>query len=381
MVLLMGAGLLMRSFVALETVDLGFNPDNILVTVVPLPRSQYNSVETKHRFFGQLLPRLQGLPGVLGATEMTEMPPYGGIHSEIEVPGKTHQETWEAIYQLVGETYAPTLGIKFLHGRNLNETEVNGARKVAVVNQALVRKFFGQDDPIGRQIKLSTLGVLTEGAVPDPSFEIVGVMADVRNQGIQNPAMPELLIPYTVTWAFSRGLLVKTAGDPMRLANAVRQEVWAVDRNIALAYTDTLTNYLMQYTYATPRFSLILLGVFASVGLVLVAIGVYSVIAYTVTRLTHEIGIRMALGAGDSDVFRMVLGMGLRLIGIGAAAGLLVSFAVTQVLRSQLWGVSAHDPMTMAGVVGVVGVVGLAACYFPARRATRVHPLVGLRHE
>jgi putative ABC transport system permease protein len=158
----------------------------------------------------------------------------------------------------------------------------------------------------------------------------------------------------------------------MRLANAVRREVWALDRNIALAYTDTLSNYLMQFTYAAPRFSFILLGVFAGVGLVLVSIGVYSVIAYTVTRQTHEIGIRMALGAGGTDVFRMVLGMGLRLIGMGVAAGLLVSLAVTRVIASQLWGVSPYDLLTIGGVVGVVGVVGLAACYFPARRATRV---------
>ena len=164
----------------------------------------------------------------------------------------------------------------------------------------------------------------------------------------------------------------------MRLANAVRREVWALDRNIALAYTDTLSNYLMQFTYAAPRFSFILLGVFAGVGLVLVlvSIGVYSVIAYTVNaadpRDCHEIGIRMALGAGGTDVFRMVLGMGLRLIGMGVAAGMLVSLAVTRVIASQLWGVSPYDLLTIGGVVGVVGVVGLAACYFPARRATRV---------
>ncbi|HEV3197076.1 MAG TPA: ABC transporter permease [Bryobacteraceae bacterium] len=381
MVLLVGAGLLMRSFVRLETVDLGFNPDNILVTFLPLSKGQYKTAESKHHFFSQLLPRLQGLPGVLAATESTGLPPYGGIGTEIEIPGKTHQERWEAIYQLVGETYCPTLGIRLLRGRNLNETEVNGARKVAVVNQTLVKKFFGQEDPIGRQIKLTTLGSLTEGAVPNPFFEIVGVMADARNQGVQDPPMPEILVPYTVTAAFDRGILVRTSGDPMRLANAVRREVWALDRNIALAYTDTLSNYLMQFTYAAPRFSFILLVVFAGVGLVLVAIGVYSVIAYTVTRQTHEIGIRMALGAGDTDVFRMVLAMGLRLIGIGVAAGLLVSFAVTRVIASQLWGVSPYDPMTIGSVVGVVGVVGLAACYFPARRATRVHPLIALRYE
>jgi predicted permease len=381
MVLLVGAGLLMRSFVALQTVDLGFNPDNVMFTFLPLPKGQYKTAESKHQFFNQLLPRLQGLPGVLAATKTSTLPPYGGIHTDLEIPGKTHQERWEGICQLVGETYSPTLGIRFLRGRNLTETEVNAARKVAVVNQALVKKYFGQEDPIGRQIKLSLLETLPEGPVPNPFFEIIGVMADARNQGVQDPPMPEMLVPYTVTSAFDRGILVRTAADPMPLANAVRGEVWAMDRNIPLAYTDTVSNYLLQFSYAGPRFSFILLGVFAGVDLVLVAIGVYSVIAYTVTRQTHEIGIRMALGAGNTHVFRMVLGMGLRLIAIGVAAGLLVTFAVTRVIASKLWGVSPYDPMTMGGVVGVVGVVGLAACYFPARRATRVDPLIALRYE
>jgi putative ABC transport system permease protein len=381
MVLLSGAGLLMRSFMRLQKVDLGFNPDNLLVTFLPLPKGQYKTVEAKHHFFRQLLPRLAQLPGVVAATETTGLPPYGGIGTNIDIPGKTHQERWDAIYQLVSESYCSTLGIRLVRGRSLSETDVNGARKVAVVNQTLVKKFFGPDDPIGRQIRLNGLGNLPEGKVSDPVFEIIGIFADARNQGVQDPPSPELLLPFTVTAAFDRGILVRTAGDPMGLSNAVRREVWALDRNIALAYTDTLASYLMQFTYAGPRFSLILLAIFAAVGLVLVSIGTYSVIAYTVTRQTHEIGIRMALGAVDVDVFRMVLGMGLRLIGIGLAAGLAASFAATRVLASQLWEVSPNDPITIAGVVGVVTVIGLAACYFPARRATRVDPLIALRYE
>ncbi|HTS24665.1 MAG TPA: ABC transporter permease [Bryobacteraceae bacterium] len=380
-VLLMGAGLLMRSFVALMTVDLGFNPDNVLVTYIALSKGQRGSAEAKLRFFGELVPRLQGLPGVVGAGVTSGLPPYGGYRTVVEVPGKTHQEQWTAICQMVNESYAPTLGLHFVRGRNLSDTEVHGARKVAVVNQTLVRRYFGDQDPVGRPIKLLQFSSLPEGAIADPTFEIVGVMADARNQGVQDPPIPEILVPYAVSGAYDRGILVRTAGDPMRLANAIRREVWAMDRNIALAYTDTLSHYMLQYTYAAPRFSLILLAVFAATGLVLVAIGVYSVIAYTVSRQTHEIGIRLALGAVDADVFTMVLRMGLRLIGIGVAAGLAVSLTLGRIVTSELWGVSAHDPITIGSVLAVVAIVGLSACYFPARRATRVDPLIALRYE
>ena len=212
-------------------------------------------------------------------------------------------------------------------------------------------------------------------------FEIVGVISDAKNQGIIEPTRPEILIPYTITGAFERGILVRTRGNPEALMNSVRREVWSVDRGVALTLTGTLTGYLKQFSYAEPRFSVILLGVFASVGLTLVAVGVYSVIAYTVSRQTREIGIRMALGAGRSDVLRMVATMGLRLVAIGAGIGLLASFGATRVIASQLTGVSPHDPLTLAGVVAVMGMVGVAACYFPAQRASRVDPNVALRVE
>jgi putative ABC transport system permease protein len=258
---------------------------------------------------------------------------------------------------------------------------VNDARKVAVVNQTLVKKYFGQEDPIGKQIKLSMLETVPEPPVKNPVFEIIGVVTDAKNQGIQEPPSPEAWVPYTVTGAFERGILVRTSTEPLSMLNTVRREIWAVDRNVALTLTGTLKDYLKSFSYSEPRFTLILLGVFAGVGLVLVAIGVYSVIAYTVSRQTHEIGIRMALGAGHTDVLRMVMRMGLRLIGLGTIAGLAASFGVTRLLASQLWGVSPNDPLTICGVVAVVAAAGLAACYFPARRATRVDPMVALRHE
>jgi putative ABC transport system permease protein len=381
LVLLVGAGLLMRSFVALENVELGLNPDNILVARLPLPREQYKTAAAKQHFFRELLARLYATPGVVAATETSTLPPYGGIGSDVDVPGTTHSEKWSAPFQLCSEGYFPTLGIRILRGRLLSEADVNGARKVAVVNQTLVRKYFGKEDPIGRQIKISLLETAPQPPVKDPLFEIIGVVADVKNQGIQEPPTPEIWVPYTITGAFERGILVRTSKDPMLMLNTVRREIWAVDRNVALTLTGTLKDFLKQFSYAEPRFSLILLGVFAGVGLVLVAIGVYSVIAYTVSRQTHEIGIRMALGAGQADVLRMVMRMGLRLIGLGTVAGLAASFGVTRLLASQLWGVSPYDPVTMCAVVAVVGGAGLAACYFPARRATRVDPMVALRYE
>jgi len=381
LVLLVGAGLLMRTFIALRQTDLGLNPDNILVVRTPLPRAQYRTASAKQHFFQPLLQRLYTLPGVLAATETSNLPPYGGIPTEIDVPGAAHMEKWSGIFQLCSEGYFPTLGIRFLRGRALSEVEVNDARRVAVVNQALARKYFGQEDPIGHQVKLVTLATEVEPPVENPVFQIVGVVADVKNQGIQEPVVPEAFIPYTMTGSFERGVLVRTSGDPAAMLNAVRREIWAVDRSVALTLTGSLKDILKEYSYAEPRFGLVLLGIFAGVGMMLVALGVYSVVAYTVSRQTHEIGIRVALGAGRAEVLRMVLAMGGRLVGLGVIAGIATSFVVTRLIQNQIWGVSPHDPMTLVVVVAVVSLAGFAACYFPARRATRVDPIVALRHE
>jgi predicted permease len=379
LVLLVGAGLLIRSFVALRTVDLGFNPDNVLTVRTPLPRDRYTTAAQKHQFFGTLLERLHALPGVVVATETTTLPPYGGIGTDIEISGKTHAEPWRAIFQLCSEGYFQTLGLRLSKGRTFSAAEVRDARKVAVVNQTLVSRFFGTEDPIGQRVTLSMLKNFRDGPVEDPVFEIIGVTSDAKNQGIEEPVSPELFVPYTITGGFERGILVRTQGDPEALLNSVRREIWAVDRGVAMTLTGTLTGYLRQFSYAGPRFFLLLLTVFASVGLVLVAIGIYSVIAYTVSRQTHEIGIRMALGASRTSVLRMVALMGLKLVAIGAIIGLLSSFAATSVLATQLTNISRFDPLTLATVVGVVVVVGLAACYVPARRAMRLDPNAALR--
>ncbi len=381
LLLLVGAGLLMRSFVALQTVDLGLDPENILVARIPLPRGQYTTAADKQRFFRTLLGRVESLPGVVVATETTSLPPYGGIGTDIAIPGKTPTEKWRAIFQLCSEGYFKTLGLQLMKGRTFSEAEVDGARKLAVVNQTLVARYFGQEDPLGQRIKLTMLETFKEGPVPDPTFEIIGVVKDAKNQGIQDPVTPEVFIPFTLTGAFERGILVRTERNPELLVNSLRREIWALDRNVALTLTGSLTSYLKQFSYAEPRFFLVLLGSFASVGLVLVAIGVYSVIGYTVSRQTHEIGIRMALGASRSSVLQMIGVMGLKLVALGSVIGLLLSFAATRVMATYLWSITRFDPLTLVGVVTLMVMVGMAACYFPARRAMRVDPMVALRSE
>jgi len=381
LVLLAGAGLLMRSFVALQEVDLGLKPDNILTARIPLPRGQYTTVAAKQQFFRSLLERISSLPGVISASESSTLPPYGGIRTELDISGKTHSDKWEGIFQLVSQDYFRTLGIRLLRGRTLSEVEVNDGRKVAVINQTLARKYFGQDDPIGQSLTLKMLATQPTPPVTDPIFEIVGVVADAKNSGLQDPVRPEAFIPYTITGSFERGILVRTARDPLPMLDTLRKEIWAVDRNVALTDTGSLEDYLKRYSYAEPRFSLILLGVFAGIGLVLVALGIYSLIAYTVSRQTREIGIRMSLGATRQQVLRMVLQMGFKLIALGAGAGLLLTFVATRVLAHQLWNISPHDPITLIAVLAIMGLAGLAACYFPARHATQVDPMVALRYE
>jgi putative ABC transport system permease protein len=378
--LLVAAGLLMRSFVALREVHLGLQPDHVLVARLPLPVERYKTADQLIGFYRPLLQRLKALPGVVEVTETSTLPPYGGIGSEIEIAGKSHQEKWNAMFQLCSEGYFSVIKIQFLDGRGFTEAEVNGKRKLAVVNQTFVRKYLPGENPIGRQVRIAQLAEF-EDKMADPTFEIIGVVADAKNRGLQDPPEAEMWVPYTVTGSAFRGVLVRTAQEPLTLLESVRHEVWLTDPNVALTLTGTLEGYISQFSYAGPRFGFFLMSLFGSIGLILVTIGVYSVLAYTTARRTQEIGIRMALGAQGSDVLGMVIRVGLTLVGIGVGLGLLVSLALGKVIATQLWGVSAYDPWTLTCVPILLIITGLVACWVPARRAARVDPLVALRYE
>jgi putative ABC transport system permease protein len=379
--LMVSAGLLMRSFVALREVQLGFAPDHVLLAKLSFPEGRYKTANQVAGFYRPLLLRLEELPGVVAATvSLPEEIPYGGWGSDIEITGKTHSEKWGAMLQLSSEGFFPVLKLPFLVGRSFTEAEVTGALKLAVVNQTFVKKYLPGDNPIGRQVRIAALAEV-EDKVPDPMFEIIGVVADAKNLGLQDPPMPEIWIPYTVTGSAFGGILVRTKDNPLTMLNAVRHEVWATDPTVALTHAGSMQGYISQSSYATPRFGSVLMMIFSVIGLILVTIGVYSVLSYTTARRTQEIAIRMALGAQGSDVLAMVIRMGLWLIAVGVVLGLLVSVAVARIIATQLWGVSAYDPWTLICVPVVLLTTGFLACWFPARRAARVDPLVALRYE
>jgi putative ABC transport system permease protein len=378
--LLTGAGLLMRSMLTLCDVDLGIKPDHVLVTRLPLPSDRYQTAAQLTGFYRPLLDRLRARPGVVDVAETTALPPYGGFTSEIEVAGKVHSEKWTSLFQLCSEGYFGVLRIPQLEGRTFTQAEVNNARRVAVVNHAFAERYFGADNPLGRRVRLADLESFPD-RVSDAWFEVIGVVNDAKNQGLQLPAQPEVWVPYTVTGSGQRGVLVRTEGDPLMLMNEVRRAVWATDRSVALTYTGTLENFLNIQSYAGPKFGFVMMGIFAAVGLMLVVIGVYSVVAYSVARRTHEIGIRMALGATRSTATWLVLGMGLRVVALGVVLGFGVSLVMSRIVASQLWRVSAYDPLTITAVTAILILTGTLACFVPARRATGIEPVRALRHD
>jgi putative ABC transport system permease protein len=379
-VLLVGAGLMMRTFLALQRIDLGINPSNIFATRLVFPHNQYSTSTDRVAFFRQLLPRIKAIPSVRSATESITLPVWGAASSVVTVPGTTHSENWVADIDSVDENYFQTIGLSLVHGQLFSAADVDTARKVIVVNRKLVHDFFGDSDPIGRTIKFNMLDNLPN-APRDAYFQIIGVVGDAKNDGFEKDIKPEAFIPYSLIAWTDETLLIRTSVQPDSILNEVQRQVSAVDRNIALANTGSLESTLQRYFVASPKFGLILLAVFAGIGLILSAIGVFSVMAYTVSLQTHDIGVRMALGAQPAGVMRMVLVKGLQPIFVGIAVGLAASYALARLMASQIYGVTATDPWTFGGVVIVLAAVGIAACLLPARRATQVDPLIALRYE
>jgi putative ABC transport system permease protein len=380
----------MHSFLALREVNLGLQADHVFKTFLLLQPDRYKTAEQMSTFFRPVLARVKAIPGVMDAAESNAVPPESGQDSKIEVSGKSSAEKWHAQVQNVSEAYFRVLRIPFEMGREFTEAEINDARKVAVVNRKFVSTYLSGEDPIGRRVKVVGLESVAD-SLRDPSFEIVGVAGDVVNQGapgygragLQAPIEPQVWVPYTVTGSGTRVLFVRSAAQtPMALINEVEQAVWATDPGVALAYPDALEHSISIGLYAGPRFALLLMIIFGSVGLILVTVGVYSVLAYTTAQKTHEIGIRMALGAERTTVLRLVIIEGLRLILAGVAVGLVVSLLLGPAVQAQLWpGVKPYDPATLATMVLVLLATGVLACWIPARRAARVDPMVALRYE
>jgi putative ABC transport system permease protein len=303
--------------------------------------------------------------------------------SDVTIPGKPHVDRWTTDFQLCTEGYFRTLGLELLRGRLLSQEDVDRAQHVAVVNQTLVRQYFPNQEPMGQRIKFEVFDRPFLDAPRDAYFEIVGIVKDskTRPTGTEYLLRPEAFLPLSVVnFSHFPSILAQTAVEPHALLRDVQREIWNLDPEIAVRASGSIED-LLQSNFQQPRFEWIVLASFAGVGLLLAVLGVFSVMAYAVSLQIHDIGIRLALGAEPSDILRMVLQQGFALIAVGIALGVGVSFGLTRFLASQLWGVSASDPWTFAVVVAAILSAGLAACWFPARRATQVDPVTALRYE
>ena len=380
LVLLVGAGLLVRSVIALNSQDPGFASTGVLTLRLDLPRAKYMTPERVAAFYEQLIERLSALPGVeaSGAGSsllLSRLPNSSTINIEGRPPSPADAQNIPVPYDSVTPGYFATLQIPLRRGRMFTGADAPRAQEVALVNESFVRRFFPNEDPLGRRV---TFGNPTR---PDNQWQtIVGVVADTRRGGFEREPWAEVYFPMQQAPNSRMFVFLRTAGDPAALAGAAQAAVWALDRDQAIAGIRTVGDLLAQ-AQANRRFTTLLLGVFAAVALVLAAIGVYGVLAYATAQRTQEIGIRMALGADRGAILRMVFASGARIAAVGLGIGIAGALALTQVLSGLLFGVSAHDPLTFLVVPGALLAVALAACWIPARRAIRVEPVIALRGE
>jgi len=377
LVLLVGAGLMVRSFMRLQAVDPGFDPSGLLTMRVLLPQSKYPEGAQKVAFFRQAAAELARLPGVTSAAAVNALPFADiGAATNFSIEGRPEPgpgERYGTDVRVVDEAYFRTMNIPVVAGRTFTEQEAIQDRKVAVINEAMARVYFRGEDPVGKRILVN----MTNPIVPT---EIIGVVGDARYDKLEGELRPMVYwTPPQLTYP-SMTFVMRTAGDPEETAPAARRAIQAIDREQPVADVRTMEGWLSE-SVSRARFGALLLAGFAALALVLAAVGVYGVMSYSVAQRQNEIGVRMALGAQARDVSRLVIRQGLVPVLAGVGLGLLGAFALTRVLSSLLYGVSATDPLTFSAIALLLTGVSCAACYIPARRATRVDPLSALRYE
>jgi putative ABC transport system permease protein len=371
LVLLVGAGLMIRSFRRLLQVSPGFNPDELLTFEINLPAAKYNN-EQAGRFFRQITQRIENLPGVKSVGMVTTLP-LGGLGYDnpftiLERPPQDPRQKVTADFRTVDHRYFQTMEIPLLSGRHFTEQEAREAAHVVVVSESLAQRFIPNESPLGKHLMMGE----------PAAYEIVGVVGDVRHRALDMGVYQAMYVPSLRVHETS--LAVRTTVDPMSLTRAIRNEVLAMDMDQPVSNMRPMNDLLFN-SMASRHFSMWLLNLFSGIALILAAIGVYGVISYSVTQRTREIGVRMALGASRYEVFGLVLKQGMLTGLAGVAAGLVLALGVTRLMSRLLFGVSATDPLTFALIALLFALVTLLACYLPARRATRVDPMVALRYE
>jgi putative ABC transport system permease protein len=381
LMLLVCAGLLLKSFARLLEVDPGFNPKNVLTLRVNLPAAKYAESAPRVSFVRQALERVRAVPGVEGAAFVGPMPfSHSEVFGDFRIVGRPEPAAGEepgAAVRSITPDYFRVMGIPVRRGRHFTEHDRKGGVGAAIINETAARLYWPGRDPLGERVR--GIGANQNGDEP-PEWEIVGVVGDVRHDGLDSEPKPELYLPHQQnSWSWGV-FVVRTAVEPAGLAGPVRGEIMAVDRDQPVVDVKPLAQ-LISESVAQPRFYALLVGAFSAVGLTLAVVGIYSVISYAVTERTHEIGVRMALGASPGDVRRLMIRHGMTYALAGIAAGTVGALAAARYLSAQLFGVSSTDSFVFAAVPLLVACVALAACYVPARRATKVDPLVALRHE